>query len=89
MLLLLSCVAAVARGRHTSRRPRPHEVTSEPRRSTPYSTPRISRGYCGVTLAQSDCATSSMGSWAESNASRCIERCFGCARCNFISFRLT
>ena len=50
--------------------------------------PRISRGYCGVTLSTSDCATSSMGSWSENNATRCIQRCLDCARCNFISFSL-
>ena len=75
MLLLLPCVVAVARGRHasgrhTSRRPRPREVTREraPRSmDRQYRAPGISRGYCGVTLAQSDCATSSMGAWSESN----------------------
>ena len=45
-----------------------------------------SRGYCGVAESESDCATSSMGSWSMNNATRCIQRCQGCARCNFISF---
>ena len=65
-------------GKHASELPSTSQMSSEP--------PRISRGYCGVTNAKSDCATSSMGSWSMNNATRCIQRCLGCARCNFISF---
>ena len=45
-----------------------------------------SRGYCGLADSKSDCATSSMGAWSMNNVTRCIQRCLGCARCNFISF---
>ena len=46
---------------------------------------RTSRGYCGVTPAESDCAAGSMGAWTETNATGCIQRCFGCARCRFVT----
>ena len=87
---LLACVSVasarhasgqhLANGQHASELPR----TSQMRHTS--ELPRISRGYCGVTGSESDCATSSMGSWSMNNATRCIKRCQGCARCNFISF---
>ena len=47
---------------------------------------RTSRGYCGVTPSESDCAAGSMGAWTETNPTGCIQRCFDCARCRFVSF---
>ena len=47
---------------------------------------RTSRGYCGVTSSESDCAAGSMGAWTETNPTGCIQRCFDCARCRFVSF---
>ena len=47
---------------------------------------RTSRGHCGVTPNEADCAAGSMGAWTETSTTGCIQRCLECARCHFVSF---
>ena len=47
---------------------------------------RTSRGHCGVTPNEADCAAGSKGAWTETSTTGCIQRCLECARCHFVSF---
>ena len=48
----------------------------------------VNHGYCDVTAAghKGNCKTGLLGSWIMDNKYECMQRCRGCAQCQYVSF---
>ena len=83
----------LAAGSKGSRRLGQHRRRGTPSRDAPATLAKLVRpGFCAKTVAgPSDCAEGDSGTWtlqgaSSSFAARCIQKCFECPRCKFVSF---